>query len=422
MVGQRRAPRRILYVDMAPSVGGSVISLYHLVKGLDRARFEPCVVLRNGSEYAVRFQELGVVVRGVAAGYTGAAAGQAMAFGGLRKSGLASLLKRARMGETLVHTAGFYLRTWPELRREALALRRVMVSLDPDLVHLNDVVGVSRSGIMAARAARLPAICHLRALASRTHFDRCISHSLRGCICISKAVDRHQRALGGKTAPSWVVYNGIDLDEFGGLDEWAGRERDRLRRELGFGAGDFVVGCLGRIRPWKGQHVLLMALGQLVERHGHLRGLIVGAPEVHQQEYGDQMRGLARDLGLEGRVIFAGYRADVPQVLRAMDLMVHASVRPEPFGRVIIESMAASTPVVATDGGAVPEIIEDRVTGLLVQPDDVDAMASGIERAMKHSDERIAWARAAREVVQERFTVERYVSGIERVYEEILDG
>jgi glycosyltransferase involved in cell wall biosynthesis len=103
-----------------------------------------------------------------------------------------------------------------------------------------------------------------------------------------------------------------------------------------------------------------------------------------------------------------------------MDVLVHASTAPEPFGRVIIEGMAAGTPVVGTNAGAVPEIIEDKVTGLLVPPGDAGAMAEAIAWVLEHPQEAQAMRLAARRAVELRFTTERYVQGVERVYEEIL--
>jgi len=409
--------KRILYVDMAPSVGGSIISLYHLVKGLDRERFSPCVILRDGNPYAPRFEALGAMVETVSAGYTGAAAPQSPKLAGLRQSRLSALVKRLPGGEALVHGVGFYARTWPELCREARAMAGVVRGLSPDLVHLNDVVAVSRSGIMAAQRAGVPAICHLRALSERTAFDRGISRRLRGYVCISQAVDRHQRTLGGRTDPSWVVYNGIDLDDY--APERSQTDRQTVRSELGLEPEDYVVGSLGRIRPWKGQHVLIEALAQLHPRNPRIKGLIVGSPEVHEMAYGETMRQMARDLGVAESVIFCGYRPDVPDVLRAMDLMAHTSVRPEPFGRVIIEAMAAGTPVVASDAGGVPEIVRDGVEGLLVAPDDATALATAIERLYAHPEQASKCAQAGRAAVQ-GFTVAQYVEGVERVYGEML--
>lgn len=414
------APKRILFIDLAPSVGGSVISLYQLVQGLDRQRYTPSVVLRRDHGAIPRFESLGIAVYPSATGYTGAMAGASPHWVGVRRGRVARWLRCTTAGERMVHLAGFYLRTWPELRQEAQGLRAILRRATPDLVHLNDVVAVSRSGIMAARAEGIPAICHLRAMSTRTHYDRWLSHSLRGFICISRAVERHESTLGGRVRPSWVVYNGLALDDYDMTAQEAAAIRGRVRAELGYGPEDVVVGCIGRLRPWKGQHIFLRALARLTPEFARLRGLLVGAPERHAPEYGDTLSALAAELGLRDRVTVTGFRNDVPHILRGCDLTVHASTEPEPFGRVIIESMAAGVPVVATNAGAVPEIVEDHVTGLLVTPNDERAMAQGIAYALRHPQERESWQRAAGVQTRSRFSQERNVQGVQAVYEAVL--
>ena len=419
--------KRILYVELAPAVGGSVISLYQLVKGLDRERYTPLVMMRAGNPYVERFRALDVPVATLGEADRGDAVQSAqesapLRWEGLRQSGLAGGLKRSAIGEGLVHLAGFYLRTWPELRREAQALGEQFEALAqgsgrPDLVHLNDVLCVSRAGIMAARRAGLPAICHLRAMAWRNHADRRLSHYLRGYICISQAVDAYQRRLGGRTSPSWIVYNGLDLAEF---PDDLPRTAGEARRELGLCVDDQVVGCVGRLVAWKGQEVLLRALAELAPQFPRLRGLIVGAPERGGEGYVEQLQRLVASLGLEDRVVFTGFRRDVPRLLSALNILAHTSTAPEPFGRVLIEGMAAGVAVIGAAAGAVPEIITDGVNGRTVPPNDPRALAEALADALTHPAEWERWRRAARDAVAQRFTTEVYVQGVQRVYEEIL--
>jgi glycosyltransferase involved in cell wall biosynthesis len=410
--------RCILYIDLAPAVGGSIISLYHLVRGLDRERYQPVVVLRASNAYAARFRALGVQVFCVGSAPSPADPTSAPppTWQGVRGGPLAGWLKKSQLGERLVHGMGFWLRDWPRVWREARELHSIMLQVRPDLVHLNDVVCVSRAGILAARWARLPAICHLRAMAWRNHFDRWNSTWLRGYICISQAVEQHQRRLGGRIEPTWVIYNGLEPDEFAD-----GTGRAAVRAELGYSAEQFVVGCVGRLVAWKGQEVFLQALARLAPQYPQLRGLIVGAPEAQALDYAARLRTLVVELGLERRVQFIGFRSDVARLLSGMDLLVHASVAPEPFGRVIIEGMAAGLPVVGTRAGAVPEIVQDGVNGRLVAPGDVSDMAQAIEAALTHPDLCRQWAKRARQTVQERFTTTRYLDGVVSVYGKILN-
>ena len=417
-VGCHRNPmsiQRILYVDLAPTVGGSIISLYYLVKGLARERYAPHVVLRTGNPYAARFRALGAMVSLVGAPGNTNRIDDRPAVARARHGRAASWLKRSTMGAALVHGVGFYARQYPAVRREAAEIAEVMRAWQPHLAHLNDIIGVTRPGILAAKRVDVPAICHLRALDTRTFYDRWLSRSLRGYICISQAVDRHQRSLGGRTEPAWIVYNGLDLAD---IDQPV--DATQVRAELGLHSDDQVVGCVGRLVPWKGQELFLRALALLSPQRPHLRGVLVGAPEGNTAAYVQQLHALAGELGIAERLIWTGYRDDVPRLLHALDLLVHTSIAPEPFGRVLIEAMAAGVVVIGADAGAVPEIITDGVNGLTVPPGDADALASAMARVLDQPDEAAAWRRAARATVEQRFTLEAYVRGVERVYEEIL--
>jgi glycosyltransferase involved in cell wall biosynthesis len=267
---------------------------------------------------------------------------------------------------------------------------------------------------MAARWARVPAICHLRAMAWRNHFDRWISRWLRGYICISQAVDAHQRKLGGRVAPSWVVYNGLDLAEFD-----APADRAALRAEWGLSDDQEVVACVGRLVAWKGQRVLIEALARLATERPKLRGLIVGEAGSGDLDYAQELMLLARSLGIQDRVTFMGFREDIASLLHGVDVLAHTSISPEPFGRVIIEGMAAGAVVIGANAGAVPEIIQDGVTGLLVAPGSVEALAQAIVRVFDHPQEAQAMRQAARQAVEAQFTTARYVRGVEQVYEVI---
>ena len=408
-------PARVLYVDLAPTVGGSIISLYYLVKGLERERFEPHIVLRAGNPYAARLRALKVPVTLVGAPGNPTQAGDRPAVARARQGRLARWLKGNAAGEAVVHWAGFYARQYPVVRREAEEIAALMRVWRPHLVHLNDIIAVTRAGVVAAKQLGVPAICHLRAMDTRTFYDRRLSRSLRGYICISQAVNAHQHSLGGRTEPAWVVYNGVDLADIDQPVDGA-----QVRAELGLRSDDQVIGCVGRLVAWKGQAVFLRALAALAPQRPNLRGVLVGAPEGNTQAYLQGLHALADELGIAQRLIWTGYREDVPRLLHALDVLVHASTAPEPFGRVLIEGMAAGVAVVGTRAGAVPEIITDGVNGLTVPPGDAEAMAGAIARVLDHPDEAAAWRRAARATVEQHFTLDAYVRGVQRVYEEIL--
>jgi glycosyltransferase involved in cell wall biosynthesis len=178
-----------------------------------------------------------------------------------------------------------------------------------------------------------------------------------------------------------------------------------------------TVGVVGRLSPFKGQDVFLRAAAAVARRHPDARFRVVGGALFGEQAYERRLRRLADELGVAGRVEFAGHRPDVGPELCGLDVLVHASVVGEPFGQVVAEGMAWGLPVVATRGGGVPELVEDGVTGVLVPMGDAAAMAAAICRLLDDPPAARAMGRRARAAVEARFDARRTTRDLERAIE-----
>jgi len=201
-----------------------------------------------------------------------------------------------------------------------------------------------------------------------------------------------------------VVYNGVSP-----LDFPFTRGHD-IHRELGLAPAVPIVGIVGVLARWKGQIEFLQMARELCQR-GHNAHFVVLGEQIYDtagdQGYSEQLKKLCRELGIENRVSFLGFRRDSAPLLRSMDALVHASIKPEPFGRVIIEAMASGTPVTASAAGGPLEILQHGATGLLHQPGDILGMADNVEKLLRPEfAEPIR--RAALTSYQEKFTHERY--------------
>jgi glycosyltransferase involved in cell wall biosynthesis len=181
-----------------------------------------------------------------------------------------------------------------------------------------------------------------------------------------------------------------------------------------------VLVLVGQITPWKGQDTAIRALADLPDRHGCTRLLIVGEPvfsgagtRFDNVRYRDDLIVLARDLGVADRVLFLGARRDVPDVVGAADVALVPSWE-EPFGRVVIEAMAAAIPVVATEVGGPPEILA-RGGGLLVPPRRPERWAETITRLLDNPTLRARLAADGRREAVSRYALARFV-------ERVLDG
>jgi glycosyltransferase involved in cell wall biosynthesis len=292
--------------------------------------------------------------------------------------------------------------------RYILALRALLRDARPDLVHTVSLKA-GAYGSTAARLAGVPVIWHLH--------DHLTSEYLP-----ARAVAPMRALAGG-------LPNGLLVPSRSVL-QTAGRRRKGLltdvlpfpvplpeatvepREEVA------VVGMLGRITPWKGQHVFLDAFADVFP-DGATRARIIGNALFGETDYEAELRARAARLGIADRVEFTGFRADVDAELRELDVLVHASVIPDPLPGVVLEGMGMGLPVVAANAGGNPEHIVDGVNGLLHTPGDAADLARALRRAAASRTERAAIGRAARESAR-RYAPETVVDRILRFYEAVL--
>jgi glycosyltransferase involved in cell wall biosynthesis len=143
--------------------------------------------------------------------------------------------------------------------------------------------------------------------------------------------------------------------------------------------GPLTFGIVGRLTPWKGQDVFLRAFARAFPG-GEERAVVVGGALFGEDEYAQLLPRLAAELGIAERVELRGHRSDVWDELSRIDVLVHASVTPEPFGQVILEGMAAGVPVIAPRAGGPAEILQHEVTGVLYEPSDIHGLATVMQR------------------------------------------
>jgi len=181
-------------------------------------------------------------------------------------------------------------------------------------------------------------------------------------------------------------------------------------------------GIVGLLLAWKGQDVFLKAARRVLDRFPDARAFIVGGPPAGSESYEAELKALARELGIADRVIFTGFRVDVPEILRLLDVVVHASTSPEPFGRVIVEAMAMRRPVVASCAGGPLEIIEDSRNGFLVPPGDDAGLASRVIALLEDPELAAQMSETAYEDVVSRFSAERHARKVQQIYETALNA
>jgi glycosyltransferase involved in cell wall biosynthesis len=402
--------KRVLYVDLSPSPGGSIISLHHLVRYLERARFEPVILLSTLNEFR-GFDELGIAVYRVPTPHWEVRPRGMV--DRLRSSAVASRVRQIAWGRRIAQGRHY----GRQLLSGLPAVMAIIREVDPTLIHFNTGITLLRSSILAARILGKPTLCHVRTFSTPTAVDnRLLVPGLYQLVFISQAVAEAQLAAMDRPPSSLVIPNAVRLEDFS-----APVDVPAMRSSLGVPTGVPLIGMLSRIAPWKGQHVFVEALARLSQHYPNVHGVIVGlAEEADGPGYAAQVRQQADDLGLNQRLIMAGFRDDVPQVLAALDALAHCSVKPEPFGRVIIEGMAAGCPVVGTAAGGVPEIISDGVDGYLVSPGDAAALAAALTSLLSDGEARSRLIAAAHQTVRQRYDVASHVAAVQTCYDKLL--
>ena len=393
-------PARVLFLDHTAKLGGGEIALYHLLLHLDRERFSPLVVLGEEGPLADKLRDWGVetCVAPLAGGVANT-----------RKDslGAGSLLRVREMGAIL----GYCWR-----------LSRLIRERGVQLVHTNSLKADIIGGV-AGRLARVPVVWHVRDRIDSDYLPALVVTAFR---YLSRIIPRFVVANSAATLetlrlPGWsrgaVVQSGDALAQGSFAVVHDGVIPPALEGKRN---PEMLIGLVGRITRWKGQHIFLEAAAEVRKRFPAARFQIIGSALFGEEGYEKEIRALTASLGLEDCVEFLGFRTDVPQLISELTVLVHASITGEPFGQVIIEAMAAAKPVVATRGGGVPEIVRDGVTGLLAPMGDVPAMAEAICELLGNPERAAEMGAAGRERVLKQFTVEVTARRLERVFDRVL--
>ena len=412
---------KVVYLNPTGVLGGAEMCLLDLLAALGGPRpgWSPVVILGDDGPLRAAVEGLGVPCD--VAPLPAAVAGLGDAGAGLAPGGRGRFAKGlARQAPGAAVAASRYVSS----------LRRRLVAERPDLVQTNGM----KAHLLGARAAPrgMPVVWHLHDYTgSRPLMSRLLRWSrrpgVRG-VAVSESVAVDARRVLGPSVPVEPIYNAIDLDRFSpdgpaaGLDALAGLPPP--------GAGGRVVrvGLVATFARWKGHEVFLDAAARLNARGGFppaLRFYVVGGPIYRtggSQHDLAELRARAESLGLGEVLGFTGHVDDPSAAFRALDVVVHASTRPEPFGRVIVEAMACQRAVVVSRTGGAAELFTDGITALGHDPGDAAGLAEAIGRLMGDPALRRALGEAGRRSAVERFDRKGLAGPWRRVYAEAGAG
>ena len=271
-------------------------------------------------------------------------------------------------------------------------------------------------GSLAAKLSRIPALWYQHGVPSGKSWEDNIATRLpaRAIFACSKTAIAAQEKLL-PLRPSRVVYPCVDLEKF---NVKTLESPSQLKVQLNFPADRRVIGIVGRLQRWKGMHVVIEAMPQILQQHPDVYCVIVGGEHSLEADYLPAVERLIEALNLAEHVTITGFQTNIPEWMQAIDIMIHASDN-EPFGLVVIEAMALGKPLVASASGGPTEIITDEVNGLLSPFGDVDALAKAVVRYLDDPGLADCLGKAAQVRAQD-FSAQNYVRNCTAAIRDVL--
>lgn len=291
---------------------------------------------------------------------------------------------------------------------QAIRARRI------ELVHTHSSPDAWTCGVAARQAGvRVIRSRHLSTPVKRGWSSRFVYGRLADRVITSGQVIRDHLIQTCALDPARIVSipAGIDVQRFAPVSD-----SSAVRRELGLGEADFVVGIVAVLRSWKGHSHLIDAVHRLADNVS-AKLLVVG---TGPQE--DALKHKIKQLGVESRVLMLGYRTDVPRLIGAMDCAVLPATRNEATSQALPQALAMKVPVIATAVGGLPEVVIDRQTGLLIPPGDADALYRALLRVHQYPAEAKHMAERGYAHVHANFTLEKMIERTEVVYKSLYDS
>ncbi len=361
--------KNILYITHRNRIiGGGEISLFELIKNLDREKVQPFLLMSGGEDMFRLAYESGVTPK-------------IMEFSRLKLRNLFKIL---------------------------FALIRLVVFIfrkKIHIVHANTSRAMFYGGI-AANLLRVPAVWHVRIIEKDPLMDAILFNLADIAACNSKATSSRFKDFK-KQSKIKIVYNGLNPTKFYNSD------KRTIFRDIP--QNHKIILNIGRLDPWKRQDLFIKTAKIVQDKYREVAFVIIGEDKSGKKDFLKKLENLVDKLSLKNSIIFMGEKNNIPAILSEGDILVLTS-KEEPFGRVIIEAGASQKPVVAFKGGGVEEIIDNGTTGFVIKEGDIEKMAEKVLLLLTSEKLRTEFGLRGREKVLSCFTSSIHAEQIDKIY------
>jgi len=385
----KKRKRILFYYLRGIADGGSDYSLFYHIKFLDKSQFEPIVLYRDKAHLVLELERENILL--------------------FKHNYLAANNPKKKTKNIIIKSFIKYIPGSKTIRYifksiiEVFFLLNFILTKKIDLIHLNHGINFDRPALFAGILTGKSVISHYRGLSKLNRADVFLSKFVKKIISISEYA-RHDYIQSGVLPSKCIkIYNGIDLIKFS-------NKKIKTNNKI-------IVGNIGRLEAWKGQHVLLKAIPLILLKQTNVQFVFVG--NGSKKKYYIE---LSKELGIQSNVTFLNSTDDIIEVFKTFNIFVHTSIEPEPFGRVIIEAMAMGLPVISTNIGGPKEIISNNINGYLIKPDDPELLSEKIIHLITHPEIRFKFGKSAIKTVKEKYDIRMTTENIEKLYKELLSN
>jgi len=400
--------KKILYVDNSIGYGGSVICLKLFLANMHRDRYYPVVVTSYADQ---NYEELNKISEWLY--IPNKIIEKETIIKGVEKALEKVKIDGKKFTQIMASVIDYVINIFPYVMKLLVFAKRKKV----DLIHLNNEPVANIGGIIVARLLGVPCVNHVRGapLNWDTPTSRWLYKLVDHFITVGDWIKRDVMAFNIPESKISTIWDGRELSDYEIKSNQAAK-----RAELGLVTGQLSAGIVGRINPWKGHIVFINAAEKVLKKFPDCKFFIIGGSTDKFEDYERELKQMVASKGLEANIIFTGQRNDVPDIMNAIDAMVHTTLAPDPYPGVVIEAMLIGKPVIATNIGGPAEAIENYKTGILIPPADSSMLAEKICELLFDEELRLSFGKEAKKVAFERYSIENHVRQIEEVYAKLL--
>lgn len=379
--------KKVLYLHAGAEMYGADIVLLELLKGLDKGKIKPYVILPCNGPLVEKFKENNIEVEVIEY----------------------PILRRKHFNPMGMIK---YLKDYFKYSKEIVQIAK---KRKIDIIHTNTAAVLE--GIYIKKKIKSKLVWHIHEIIVKPKFvhyflSYLISKNAEEVITVSKAVKDHLKNTGYfKDNNIKVIYNGVDNKIFNKENK-----TNYIRREFNIPDDALIVGMIGRVNSWKGQADFLEAMDYVLKENKNVYAMLVGGVFNGEEWRKAELENRIKSMKNNDRIIFSDYRKDTPNIHALYDIFVLPSINPDPLPTVVLESMASSTPIIGYRHGGICEMVKENENGLLVEVRNVRELSQSISKLILNDRMRNSFGENSLCRQKKIFSLESYISNFEKIY------